>query len=132
MKEIIIEIYNFFMANKIAFNAFLALIVLFVFLFIGKTIKEKRKIKKKYKESLEAILFLLKTEDNHCQNNEENFNKSLRNTMRKYTKIETELSWSGKFSRANCEAELNKFKNQEESNFIMNLLKKLMLGIAKS
>ncbi len=132
MKEIIIELYNFFMANKIVFNAILALVVLFVFIFISKTIKEKKAVKKKYMESLEAVLFLLKTEDNHCQNNEENFNKSLRNTMRKYTKLETELSWSGKFSRANCESELTKLKEQEESNFITNLLKKLMLGIAKS
>jgi hypothetical protein len=108
------------------------LVMVLSFLVVARKTKEKENIQKKYEESIEAILFLLETEDNHCRNNEENFNKTLRTTMRKYTKIGTNWKWSGKFSKANCELELQKLKNKKSnSNFSIEIIQNILLKSVK-
>ena len=95
-----------------------SLVVLLSFLIMLRKDKQNKNLKKKYKESLEANMFLLSVEDKHCRNNSENFNRSLRNTMRKQVSFEDNIVWNSRFSKVKCLCELEKMREINNSIFI--------------
>lgn len=113
------------------FQLVISLSIFLCYLIVSRKINQRKDLEKKYEESLNAILFLLATEDNHCRNNEESGGKSLRNTMRQYTKIETKLNWDSKFSKSNCLNELEKIKSKKinSKNFFIDSLLTIFLKV---
>jgi len=98
------------------FQLALSLSMLLCFIVVSRKNTQRKNLEKKYEEALNAILFLLETESNHCKNNEVVSGNSLRNTMRSHTKMETNLTWNSSFSKSNCIEEINKIKNGKNVN----------------
>ena len=111
----------------------ISLCILLCFLITSRKQKQKKDLEKKYSEALNAIVFLLHTEEKHCRNNEENFDKTLRNTMRKQTNIENNIIWNSKFSMGNCMKEINKIKDNKlkNKNVAIEALQMLFLKAVK-
>lgn len=111
----------------------LALLVFLCFLVTNRRTKQTKNIEKKNEDLLNAVVFLLKLEEEHCRNNKDNFGKTLRNIMRKHAEVESQLVWNSKFSHANCIKELQKIKDNKSKNknFYGEALQSLLLKATK-
>jgi hypothetical protein len=111
----------------------LSLAVFLCFLVTSRKTKQTKNLEKKNEDLLNAVLFLLKLEEEHCRNNKDNFGKTLRNTMRQHAEVESQIVWNSKFSHANCVKELKKIKDNKSKNknFYGEALQSLLLKAAK-
>lgn len=65
---------------------------------LGVRLINKKKLETNLKDAMNDLEFLLTVESFHCREHLENTGKSNRNIIRQSVSIETNLSWSGKFS----------------------------------